>query len=44
MLAEALPQRVLLRPAAGEREVQAGVALARGEERVGEQVGALLAA
>ena len=43
MLAEALAQRVLLGAAAGQAEVQARVALARGEEGVGQQVGALLA-
>ena len=43
VLAEPLAQRVLLGAAAGEHEVQARVALARGEEGVGEQVGALLA-
>ena len=43
MLAEALAQRVLLGAAAGEAQVQARVALAGGEEGVGEQVGALLA-
>ena len=43
MLAEPLAQRALLRPAAGQHEVQARVARARGEEGVGEQVGALLA-
>ena len=37
-------QPLLLRPAAGEHEVQARVARARGEERVREQVDALLAA
>lgn len=40
--AEALAQRVLLRASAGQAQMQARVALAGGEERVREQVGALL--
>ena len=40
---EPRPQPRLLGPAAGEHEVQPRVARAGGEERVGEQVGALLA-
>ena len=43
MLAEARRAARLLGPAAGEHEVQPRVVLAGGEERVGEQVGALLA-
>ena len=43
VLAEALAQRVLLGAAAGQAEVQARVALAGGEEGVGQQVGPLLA-
>ncbi len=42
MRAEALAQRVLLRASAGQAQMQARVALAGGEERVREQVGALL--
>jgi hypothetical protein len=42
VLAEALGQRLLLGTAAGEDEVQARVALAGGQERGGQQLGALL--
>ena len=42
--AEPRAQRVLLGPAAGEHELQPRVARAGGEERVGEQVDALLLA
>jgi hypothetical protein len=43
VLAQALAQRVLLGAAAGQAQVQARVSLARGEEGVGQQIGALLA-
>ena len=42
MLAEALAQRLLLRTAAGEHQVQARVARAGGLEGVGQQLHALL--
>jgi hypothetical protein len=43
VLAEPAPQRRLLRAAAGDRQAQAGIVLARGEEGVREEVRALLA-
>ncbi len=42
MVAESLPERFLLRAAAREHEVQPGISPPCGEERVGEQLDALL--